>query len=189
MKEQTSSIANLASKYDDKADLSSSDDDDDSSSFEEVPKPIERQHMAAKPPAAITEAAAITRKLSSPVSPTKLAAPVVSPSKPASSSSSLSHPPPAPAATSFPGAASDQVTLQDIKALLESQSRTISGQSEKIARLTAEVDRLKTTIGERIYERVPKLITFLISLESPPEAQRPPQPQNAVIYNRLPSPS
>lgn len=150
MKEQTSSIANLASKYDDKADLSSSDDDDDSSSFEEVPKPIERQHMAAKPPAAITEAAAITRKLSSPVSPTKLAAPVVSPSKPASSSSSLSHPPPAPAATSFPGAASDQVTLQDIKALLESQSRTISGQSEKIARLTAEVDRLKTTIGERM---------------------------------------
>ncbi|KAI4115096.1 MAG: hypothetical protein LQ345_004244 [Seirophora villosa] len=155
MKEQTSSIATLASKYDDKADPSSSDDDDDSSSFEEVPKPIERQHMAAKPPAAaekpaagITEAAAITRKLSSPVSPTKLAAPVVSPSKPASSSSS--QPPLASAATSFPGAASDQVTLQDIKALLESQSRTISGQSEKIARLTAEVDRLKTTIGERM---------------------------------------
>lgn len=163
IKEQTNSIANLASKYeDDKEDSSSSTEEDDSSSFEEVPKPIERQVAASssssskpadiKPAAEITEAAAITRKLSSPVSPTKLAAPV-SPSKLASSQ----QPPLASSATS-PGTAAaaaatmcdDQVTLKDIKVLLERQSLTISGQSEKIAMLTAEVDRLKTTIGEKM---------------------------------------
>ncbi|KAI4145210.1 MAG: hypothetical protein LQ341_002445 [Variospora aurantia] len=162
IKEQSNSIANLASKYeDDKEDSSSSTEEDDSSSFEEVPKPIERQVASSssskpadtKPAAEITEAAAITCKLSSPVSPTKLAAPV-SPSKPASSQ----QPPLASSSATSPGMAAaaattrsdDQVTLKDIKVLLERQSRTISGQSEKIAMLTAEVDRLKTTIGEKM---------------------------------------
>ncbi|KAL8799916.1 MAG: hypothetical protein Q9182_005535 [Xanthomendoza sp. 2 TL-2023] len=146
MKEQTSSIAALASKFDDKE--ASSSGEDDTSSFEEVPKPIERHH--AKPMekhTQPTESAAITRNLSSPISPTKLAAPV-SPSKPASSSaapSSLSQ----PLVANLPGSM-DQITLQDIKTLLETQSRTIGVQSEKIALLTAEVDRLKNTIGDRM---------------------------------------
>ncbi|KAI4206275.1 MAG: hypothetical protein LQ346_001171 [Caloplaca aetnensis] len=144
MKEQTSSIANLAAKYDDKAESSSGDDD--ASSFEEVAKPLERHALkpVEKPPQ-MTEPAAITRKLGSPVSPTKLAAPV-SPSKPASSAPPLSSQ--SGSATSPPGG--DQVTLQDIKSLLESQNQTISGQSEKIAMLTAEVNRLKTTIGDKM---------------------------------------
>ncbi|KAI4186663.1 MAG: hypothetical protein L6R41_003337 [Letrouitia leprolyta] len=143
MKEQTNSIASLASKYDDKEDTSSGEDD--SSSFEEVAKPIERHTpKPVEQPVQATEPAAITRKLSSPVSPTKLAAPI-SPSKPASSASPSMQSAPANAATS-----SDQITLQDIKTLLESQSKTISGQSEKIALLTAEVDRLKTTIGDKM---------------------------------------
>ena len=143
MKEQSSSIATLASKYDDKEDSSSAEDD--SSSFEEVTKPIERHvpKPAENPPAA-TEPAAITRKLSSPVSPTKLAAPI-SPSKPASSASPFPQHEQAKAPPQ-----GDQVTLQDIKALLENQSRTISGQSEKIAMLTAEVDRLRTTMGQKM---------------------------------------
>lgn len=138
MKEQTNSIAQLASKYDDKEDPSSGEDD--SSSFEEVAKPVERHAPKA------IEPVAVTRKIPSPVSPTKLAAPV-SPSKPASSvvPSSLSPPASATSQTS-----SDQITLQDIKALLESQNQTIGGQSEKIALLTAEVDRLKTTIGDKL---------------------------------------
>lgn len=43
MKEQTSSISNLASKFADKDDADSDQDmDEDSSSFEEVPKPVDR---------------------------------------------------------------------------------------------------------------------------------------------------
>ncbi|KAL8691960.1 MAG: hypothetical protein Q9218_002922 [Villophora microphyllina] len=153
IKEQGNSIAQLASKFDDKEDSSSAEDD--SSSFEEVAKPIERH--APKPiekPVEATEPAAITRNLSSPISPTKLAAPV-SPSKPASSAAPTSSA--APSSTSQPasaktttGTSEEQVTLKDIKALLETQNRTISGQTEKIAALTAEVDRLKTTIGDKM---------------------------------------
>lgn len=145
MKEQTSSIAALASKFDDKEDSSSGEDD--TSSFEEVAKPVER-HRPRLPEKHTqnTEPEAITRKLSSPISPTKLAAPI-SPSKPASSGPPSSSSQPLPA--SLP-ASLDQITLQDIKTLLETQSWTILGQSEKIALLTEEVDRLKNTIGDRM---------------------------------------
>lgn len=145
MKEQTSSIAALASKFDDKEDSSSGEDD--TSSFEEVAKPVERhQPRLPEKHTQNTEPEAITRKLSSPISPTKLAAPI-SPSKPASSGPPSSSSQPLPA--SLP-ASLDQITLQDIKTLLETQSRTILGQSEKIALLTEEVDRLKNTIGDKM---------------------------------------
>ncbi|KAI4226573.1 MAG: hypothetical protein L6R36_003058 [Xanthoria steineri] len=160
MKEQTSSIAALASKFDDKEDSSSGEDD--TSSFEEVAKPVERyQPRLPEKHTENTEPEAITRKLSSPVSPTKLAAPI-SPSKPASSGPPSSGPPSSgppssgpPSSSSQPLPASlpaslDQITLLDIKTLLETQSRTILGQSEKIALLTEEVDRLKNTIGDRM---------------------------------------
>lgn len=144
MKEQTSSIANLAAKYDDKAESSSGEDD--TSSFEEVAKPIERHTFKpVEKPGQMVEPAANTRKLGSPVSPTKLAAPT-SPSLPASSA----PPPSSQSASATSQAGSDQITLHDIKSLLESQSRTISGQTDKIAMLTAEVDRLKTTIGDKM---------------------------------------
>ncbi|MCJ1368810.1 Coronin-like protein crn1 [Loxospora ochrophaea] len=47
MKEQTSSIANLASKFADKDGPESVDDADDSSSFEEVAKPVDRSERSA----------------------------------------------------------------------------------------------------------------------------------------------
>ena len=148
IKNQGSSIAKLASKYDDKEDSSSDENDD--SSFEEVAKPVER-HAPNKP---ITETAAITRGVSSPFSPTKLASPVES-SKPASTA----PPPMTGLAISRPpvgaGGKGDQeegeeVTLKDIKAILERQSWTIGGQTEKIVALTAEVDRLKRAVGEKM---------------------------------------
>ncbi|KAL8672197.1 MAG: hypothetical protein Q9168_003329 [Polycauliona sp. 1 TL-2023] len=155
MKEQTSSIAALASKFDDKEDPSSGDDD--TSSFEEVPKPIERhQPRAPEKHTQNTEPEAITRKLSSPVSPTKLAAPI-SPSKPASTAPPPSSVPSTtstssqqPLSAGLQASSVDQITLQDIKTLLETQSRTIMGQSEKIELLTEELDRLKNTIGDRM---------------------------------------
>ncbi|KAL8659782.1 MAG: hypothetical protein Q9202_006957 [Teloschistes flavicans] len=156
MKEQGTSIAQLASKYDDKEDSSSSAEDD-SSSFEEVAKPIDRHDpKPAEKPIHPPESAAITRKLASPISPTKLATPPVSLSKqpapsaaaapPSSSASAVPSLQQPSSATTATGASEEQVTLKDIKALLESQNRTISGQTDKIAALTAEVDRLKNTI-------------------------------------------
>ena len=66
MKEQTSSIANLASKFADKDDAESIEEDDDTSSFEEVAKPIDRsdRHFPkALQPHEKTEAAAVSSNL------------------------------------------------------------------------------------------------------------------------------
>ncbi|KAL8636180.1 MAG: hypothetical protein Q9228_006394 [Teloschistes exilis] len=145
MKEQGTSIAQLASKYDDK-DSSSSSAEDDTSSFEEVAKPFDRHHAPTKPVHPAESAASITRNLTSPILPTKLTGPI-SLSKPAPSSTAASS---AASAKTAMGASEEQVTLKDIKALLESQNRTISGQTEQIAALTAEVDRLKNTIGGKM---------------------------------------
>ncbi|KAL9577301.1 MAG: hypothetical protein Q9212_006453 [Teloschistes hypoglaucus] len=148
MKEQGTSIAQLASKYDDKDDSSSSAEDD-SSSFEEVAKPIDRH---ASKPVQPPESAVVTRTLTSPVSPTKLTAPPpISMSKPAPSTAAPSSVSAAPlAGKTGMGGSEEQVTLKDIKVLLERQNRTISGQTEQIKALTAEVDRLKNIIGGKM---------------------------------------
>lgn len=150
MKEQGTSIAQLASKYDDNKDDSSSSAEDDTSSFEEVAKPFDRHHVP-KPVHPAESAAAITRNLTSPILPTKLSAPIAL-SKPAPSSTAASSSASAAKTTMGmgTGASEEQVTLKDIKALLESQNRTISGQTVQIAALTAEVDRLKNTIGGKM---------------------------------------
>ena len=89
MKEQTSSIANLASKFADKDEPIDVEDNDDSSSFEEIPKPVvrsERQsHIPAKPEE-MTEPAAIANDLQEPPKST-----VMSPAPSASTSQTKSE--------------------------------------------------------------------------------------------------
>lgn len=66
MKQQTASIATLASKFADKDDVASPEDDDDTSSFEEIPKPIdrsERQTHVPPKPVENTETVAISKGL------------------------------------------------------------------------------------------------------------------------------
>ncbi|KAI4162167.1 MAG: hypothetical protein LQ342_004186 [Letrouitia transgressa] len=160
MKEQASSIATFASKYHDKEE-SPSDAEDDSSSFEEVPKPVERHvptSSSAKPsaaePAHKTPVSPV--KATDSASPSKQAPPLGGvPSKPPTmAATSQSAPPSAVVAAPLSSSsattdAGNQITLQEIKSLLENQSRTISGQSDRIAQLTAEVDQLKTAFAER----------------------------------------
>ena len=86
MKEQTSSIANLASKFADKDEPVPIEEDDDSSSFEEIPKPIdrsERQTKVAPKPEEKIEPVAISKDLDeSPKSPVKSTPPSASTSQP-----------------------------------------------------------------------------------------------------------
>ena len=150
MKEQTSSIKDLASKYDDQDD-EEGDAEDDTSSFEEVSKPIERhapQPIQKPGPAASSKG----------LSPTQPSAPQpqVTPlpmSDPTSSSGGLSSvpkspPPPTSTSSSVPGDPM-QGYLKDIKSLLEQQNVSMLAQSEKIAALTREVDTLKVALGEK----------------------------------------
>ena len=174
MKEQTSSIKDLASKFTDNKEDEESEED--SSSFEEIAKPIDRseRHATAAAPTEKSEAKAISRGLGDPLSsvdkpddfeqasqmaasqdtPTLIkkerAPPSKSTEEPLSSKStqeSLSTAKSRPHA----GSVSDQPiqrSLAEIKSLLERQTVTMSAQSQEISKLTAEVDRLRTKLGE-----------------------------------------
>ena len=183
MKEQTSSIKDLASKFTD--DKDEDDSEEDSSSFEEIAKPVDRseKHAPAAVPIERSEPTAISRGLGDPLSPVEKpddfqqasqvaasqgtptlikkeqAPPSKSTEEPLSSKStqeplsSKSTQEPLANAKSRPhaGSVSDQPiqrSLAEIKSLLEQQTVTMSAQSQEISKLTAEVDRLRTKLGE-----------------------------------------
>lgn len=192
MKEQTSSIKDLASKFtDDKEDDES---EEDTSSFEEIAKPIDRSERRAPAAAPVekSEPKAVSRGLGDSLSPvdkpddfeqaSQMAASQDTPTliqkeqalqskstqeplsskstqEPLSSKStqdplsSKSTQDPLAGAKSRPhaGSVSDQPiqrSLAEIKSLLEQQTKTMSAQSQEIGKLTAEVDRLRTKLGE-----------------------------------------
>ena len=192
MKEQTSSIKDLASKFtDDKEDDES---EEDSTSFEEIAKPIDRSERNAPAAAPIekSEPKAILRGLGDILSPVdkpddfeqasqmaasqdtptlikkEQAPPSKSTEEPLSSkstqeplSSKSTQEPLSSKSTQEPLAnaklrphaesVSDQPiqrSLAEIKSLLEQQTKTMSAQSQEISKLTTEVDRLRTKLGE-----------------------------------------
>lgn len=127
MKDQKSSISLMANKYQDNEedDEEEGEDVDDTSSFEEVSRPIPRRTARAEP------------------RPTSMHVPAPEPVKPAS-----------PAATPTPNRASPsgpsvgaEVSLNDIKQLLENQTRVITAQNDKINRLVNEVESLKKRVN------------------------------------------
>ena len=192
MKEQTSSIKDLASKFTD--DKEEDESEEDSSSFEEIAKPIDRseRHRPAAAPVEKSESVAVSRGFGDPLSPVdkpddfeqasemaasqdtstlikkEQAPPSKSTEEPLSSKStqeplsskstqeplsSKSTQEPLANAKSRPhaGSVSDQPiqrSLAEIKSLLEQQTKTMSAQSQEISKLTAEVDRLRTKLGE-----------------------------------------
>jgi len=147
MKEQTNSIKDLASKYNDKdSDNEAEDNGDDTSSFEEVSKPVERHAPAATepaPPAAISKNLPPTQDSASQsqISPLPMSQPASSSAAPAP------HSPPPASSTSESEPL--QGYLQDIKSLLEQQNASMAAQSDKITALTKEVDTLKTAVGQK----------------------------------------
>ncbi|KAH8805562.1 hypothetical protein F5884DRAFT_799820 [Xylogone sp. PMI_703] len=141
MAEQKGSISAMASKFQD------NDDDDDkdmeeSSSFDEVSVRTQKTVPAAAKatPAPVSIAPTVTSPpQASPASqpvPVKAAAPVASQTA-------------TPAASQATENSTSRVenTLEQIKAMLEAQTRTITAQSEKIGLLAREVDTLKMQVG------------------------------------------
>jgi coronin-1B/1C/6 len=157
MSEQKGSISAMASKFqDDEAD----NDDDDASSFEEISKPIQRSIP--------------TRAESKPLSPIKTSPTKTSPPKatPISPIATRSQPPvSSPTPTSIPSVASignDSVetSLQQIKNLLEAQTKTITAQSEKIGKLAQEVDTLKMRVGSGPQDQSERIRQLELELEA-----------------------
>ncbi len=183
MKEQTSSIANLANKFADK-DEAETADDDDTSSFEEVTKPVDRSEKTSAAPPDTSEPAAISKGLSSPP-PSHEQKPSHQSSQPTPSSPNPQHPsaqssslpatvPPPTSATTTDPSASDhpsatqpiQGYLSEIKILLQQQNETMKAQNDKIASLEAEVVDLKGFMGRDKDARIRELERELEGLRS-----------------------
>ncbi len=162
MSEQKGSISAMATKFQD--DDGGDEEDDDASSFEEISKPVQKS---------IPIAAKVESK---PISPTKTSPPKASP---ASQATPRSFDPPKPEPTptistsSGPiaavGSSSNgtvEASLQQIKSLLEAQTKTITAQSEKIGQLAQEVDTLKMKVGSGSEDQSERIRQLELELEA-----------------------
>lgn len=146
MNENKASIADIASKYDDKASDSS---EDETSSFEDISKPERPPAKRATPSsAAPIPDSAPTSAVSKPSETPSiaLASPAVAkaPAEPeAPPTATESRPEPTHSRSVSGATASLRGHLDDIKGMLESQASLIKAQNDKIEGLTREVEALK----------------------------------------------
>lgn len=150
MSDQKGSIAAMASKYQDNEE-ESSDDEAETSSFEEVVRPAQRTSA----PVRSDPKPVISPIKATPAPQAKLPSPVKSPQ---SFASPVTRNTPTAAATSA-GSSSVEASLEQIKDLLQQQTKIIATQSEKIGQLTTEVETLKkrVTSGTEDRERIRQL--------------------------------
>ncbi|KAI0862394.1 hypothetical protein F4860DRAFT_513104 [Xylaria cubensis] len=142
IKDQQSSMAALASKYEDK-----NDDVEEPSNFDEPP-----QRSAKAPSPTKTSSAPLPK----PVSPIRSQA--VEPTPTTS----------APASTGSPtgsGGPVVETALDQIKVLLETQTKMLNTQNQHIERLTAEVDSLKKRVGSGSPDQSERIRQLELELE------------------------
>ena len=156
--EQKGSIAAMASKFQDDEEGNS---DDDASSFEEISKPLQRGTSAA---------AKVEPKPLSPVEiiPTKVSPPKPAPAAQPTPTSRQAITSPIASPPNFSNAANGSVesSLQQIKSLLEAQTKTITAQSDKISKLAQEVDLLKAKVGSGSEGQNERIRQLELELES-----------------------
>lgn len=154
MKDQNRSIAAIASKYDDKDE----GDDDETSSFEEVSKPSQRSAMPVKSEPSPTK----TTSAPAPAPAPKVAPAIKSPTHAPTPSVVASGSAPAGNSTNGPKVES---TLEQIKELLETQTKMISVQGKQIVHLTDEVDSLKKRVGSGSQDQSDRIRQLELELE------------------------
>ncbi|KAF9874141.1 actin-binding protein [Colletotrichum karsti] len=133
MRDQQASMANMASKFkDDEA--AEPEDEDDNSSFEEVQRPAQRAPAPVAAPAR--------------VEPTKIPSPIKAASPAIKSPASTSQPSPIKQSAPSPGSSSHiESSLDQIRQMLEQQTKLIGKQNDKISQLSAEVEGLKRKVN------------------------------------------
>lgn len=157
MKDQKQSMAALASKYED----NEPESDDDESSFEEISKPTQRSAVpaSAQQPKA---APAPTKTFSAPQPK-----PAPSVRSPTSSTPSAAATPTASApASSASSNSSVESSLQQIKQLLETQTKMLNSQGQQITVLTGEVESLKKRVGSGPQDQSERVRQLELELES-----------------------
>lgn len=141
MKEQKGSIAAMASKYQDNEE-EEQDEDDETSSFEEIPKPSQR--ATQQPVRTETKPAIPTAKIQSTTTTTPAVAAAGAAAPPSKATSRAETPTPTAASSSSDGI---ETSLDEIKKLIENQTRVINAQNDKINILVSEVESLKKRVG------------------------------------------
>lgn len=137
MKEQKGSIAAMANKYQDNEEPD--EEEDDASSFEEISKPPQRAQQPIQKPA--DNKPAFPSKVQTANTSTAPAAKSASPvNKTPVTASTPSAPAPAPSTGLESG-------FDQIKLLIENQTKLINSQNDKINLLVDEVDALKKKVG------------------------------------------
>lgn len=130
MSDQKASISSMANKFQDNEDDGA--DEDETSSFEEISRPTQRTAGIAR------------------VDPKPLPVPAPEPVKPASPAKTPT-PTTSSAATAAPRSSTPSVgveaSLDEIKQLLENQTKVISSQNDKISQLVGEVESLKKKVN------------------------------------------
>ncbi|KAJ6446498.1 peptidoglycan binding domain-containing protein [Purpureocillium lavendulum] len=140
MSEQKGSIAAMANKFQDNEE-DEAEEDDETSSFEEVSRPAQRTAALAARAEPKPVVVPVKAQPAQAASPAKPSSPVVR-----TPTATTSAPAPAPGQAPTPsssGGAGVESSLDQIKQLIENQTRIISAQNDKIGQLAAEVEALK----------------------------------------------
>lgn len=152
MNEQKGSISALANKFQDNEEETEEDDDDETSSFEEVSRPAQRNSIPVRsePPKASPAAAASA-------SPSKFTSAASQQHTPVKSnpitresnftSTAASRTPAAAAGGSSSPSSGVESSLDQIKQLIENQTKIINAQNDKISHLVSEMEGLKRKVG------------------------------------------
>lgn len=156
--QQKGSMAAAASKFQD--DEEDKDDEAETSSFEEVQKPVSRAALPVR-----SEPKPQAPAQAKPPSPIKSSAPF------AGASSSARSPQPSPA-LSQSGSGHVEASLEQIKQLIEAQTKVITAQGEKItaqgeamAHLTGEVETLKKRVVSGSQDQSERIRQLELELE------------------------
>jgi len=156
MRDQKQAVSSMVNKYQD-AEEDDDDDEAETSSFEEVARPQPRTAMHVQAEA-------------KPSSPTKATSPVLArpaqqPTKalPPKASPPITSPAPAGSSSS---SSSVEASLDQIKQLLEAQTKIITSQNQKIDHLAGEVDTLKKRVGAGTQDQSERIRQLELELEA-----------------------
>jgi coronin-1B/1C/6 len=156
--DQKNSMSALANKFQDNEE---EEVDEPEEEFEEITKRTQRSAIPsraeAKPAAAPVSAPVPVR--SQPVSSSPAPAPAA---RPAVASPT---PAPAPAAATSTSSSGVESSLDQIKALIENQTRIISAQNDKIGQLATEVESLKKKVGSGSQDQSERIRQLELELE------------------------
>jgi coronin-1B/1C/6 len=162
--DQKGSIAAMANRYQDKEeDEEKEENDDDGSSFEEIGRPTPRSAAPIRSEPKPVSAPAPTPAPAPAPAPVSAPAPAAAP---VAAKSPVTTSAPAPRVSAAPASSgSDSATLDEIKQLIENQTKIISLQNEKIGQLASEVESLKRKVGTGTQDQSERIRELELELE------------------------